>query len=164
MSHSIAGARGSVKDRDAVLRKGQAWASARNSEVLLADASVVFGRDHLESAALHAERARDAKLMTTRSVSMEALLYLAAQRQVADAIRIAGIKEGTEAEALIVFGEASVDDLITMLAWARDDAVLEAEKKSLRILGVTRAAERTVPPERVADLALEKTALVDLDK
>ena len=164
MSHSIAGARGVVKDRDAVLRQAQAWAAAQDSEVLLADASVVFGRDHLESAALHAERARDAKRMATRSVSMEALLYLAAQRQVADAIRIAGIKDGTEAVALILFGAASVDDLVAMLGWARDDAVLEPDKKSLRILGLSRTAERTVAPERATELALEKPALVDLDK
>ena len=164
MSHTMAGARGTVKDRDEVLRQAQSWAAAKGSEVLLADASVVFGRDHLESAALHAERAQAQGSMATRSVSMEALLYLAGQRQVADAIRIAGIKDDTETVALVVFGGAPIDDLLAVLRWPRDDGVLEAGGKTLRVLGLTRAAERTVSADRVTDLALEKTALVDLEK
>ncbi len=164
MSHTIVGARGIVKARDAVLRQAQAWAAERGVDVLLADASVVFGREHLESAALHAERARDAGLMATRSLSMEALLYLAGQRQVADAIRIAGLKDGTETIAIVLFGPASVDDLLASLVWSRDDPVLDPHGKDLSRLGIAAPERRTVPEDRVADLALERTALVDVAK
>jgi KEOPS complex subunit Cgi121 len=164
MSHEIAGARGDVRDRDAVLRRVQTWASARGSEVLLADASVVFGHDHLESAALHAERARSTGNMSTRSLAMEALLYLAGQRQVADAIRIAGIEDDTKAVAFLVFGDARVDDLLGFLGWSRDDRVLEPGDKDMSVLGVSRAERATVPEERMVDLALERTALVDITK
>ena len=164
MSHSIAGARGVVKDRDGVLRRAQAWASARDSEVLLADASVVFGRDHLESAVLHAERARDAQMMATRSLAMEALLYLAGQRQVADAIQTSGIKDDTTTVAVITFGAAPVDELLSLLGWSRDDAILEAKGKNLDGIGISRTERSTVPEERVVDLALEHTALVDVLK
>lgn len=164
MSHAIAGARGQVKDRDGVLRRAQDWAAARGSDVLLADASVVFGRDHLESAVLHAERSRDASLMATRSVSMEALLYLAGQRQVADAIRVAGIKDGTTAVAMTVFGSAPVDDMIAHLGWSRDDDVLDARGKDLGVLGIRDVEFGTVPQGNIADLALERTALLDVLK
>ena len=164
MSHVLAGARGAVADRNAVLRDAQAWAQGEAVEVLLADASVVFGRDHLESAVLHAERARDARQMATRSVSMESLLYLAAQRQVADAIKLAGIKESTTTIALVVFGSAAVDDLILRLHWSRDDSVLSEQGKDLRVLGVRNAERGTVPEERITDLALERTALLDVQK
>ncbi len=164
MSHAIAGARGIVKDRNAALHQAQAWAAEREADVLLADASVVFGREHLESAALHAERARDAGLMATRSLSMEALLYLAGQRQVADAIRVAGLKDGTETIAIVLFGPASVDDLLSSLTWSRDDAVLVPGGKDLSRLGIALPERQTVPEDRVADLALERTALVDVAK
>jgi len=164
MSHALAGARGDVKDRDAVLRDAQAWAAGLGCDVLLADASVVFGREHLESAALHAERARDAKLMATRSVAMEALLYLAAQRQVADAIRLAGIRESTRTVAVVVFGEGPVDDLIGRLGWSRDDGVLDSQGKDLSVLGIKAAERGTVPDDRIVDLALERTALLDVLK
>lgn len=164
MTHDLAGARGKVTDRDAVLREAQAWAASHGAEACLADASAVFGRDHLESAALHAERAKATGTMATRSLSMEALLYLSGRRQVADAIETAGLRAGTQAAAVLVFGVAPVEDLVAHLGWTRDDSVLAPEGKSLRALGLARAAEGTVPQDRVADLALERTALVDLDK
>ncbi len=164
MSHTIAGARGAVRDHEDVLRRAQAWAAARESEVTLADASVVFGRDHAESAALHAERSRTSGTMATRSVSMEALLYLAGRRQVADAIQFAGIREGTATEAVIVFGDAPIDELIRLLGWSRDDPVLGASGKDLAALGIAPNERGTVPEGAIVDLALERTAFVDVLK
>ncbi len=164
MSHTFAGARGNVKDREDILRRAQAWAAERSADVLLADASAVFGREHLESAAFHAERSRDAGTMTMRSLSMEALLYLAGQRQVADAIRVAGLKDGTQAVAVLIFGPASPEELLSRLGWSRDDAVLDAHGKDLRRLGIAAAERKTVPEDRATDLALERTALVDVAK
>ncbi|HYM40298.1 MAG TPA: KEOPS complex subunit Cgi121 [Thermoplasmata archaeon] len=164
MTHACAGAHGTVGDRDGILQQAAAWGRERTSEVLLADASVVFGREHLESAASHAERARASETMATRSLSMEALLYLSGERQVTDAVRLAGIKDGTRVIAVLVFGNAPVEDLLSRLGWARDDAVLDARDKDLGVLGITAAERDTVPEERVVDLALERTALVDLEK
>ncbi len=164
MSHTTGGARGVVGDRDATLRRTQEWASRHAAEVLLADASSVFGREHLDSAALHAERAHDAGLMSTRSLSMEALLYLAGQRQVGDAIRVAGIKDTTMTVAVLVFGDGSVEDLVTYLGWSRDDGVLDAQGKDLALLGIRDGERGTVPGDRVFDLALERTALLDVVK
>ncbi len=164
MSHSAAGAQAVVRDRDAVVREAQAWAAAHGVEVLLADASVVFGRDHLESAAMHAERARAAGVMATRSLSMEALLYLAGKRQVADAIEASGLRTATKAAAVLVFGDAPADDLIAHLGWTRDDGVLSAAGKDLRAMGIRPSEQATVPRERATDLALERTALVDVMK
>ena len=164
MSHTLAGARGRVRDRDAVVREAQDWALRRDSEILLADASAVFGREHLESAALHAERAGAAGLMATRSLSMEALLYLAGQRQVADAIAMAGIKDATATVAVVIFGDAPVDEVIAHLGWSRDDGVLKAAGKDPGILGIRDIERRTVPEARIVDLALERTALLDVMK
>ena len=65
MTFDIAGAKASAVDPEAVIRTAAGWASARGADVCLLDARSVFGRDHLESAALHAidllQDARNAK-------------------------------------------------------------------------------------------------------
>ena len=164
MTYAIAGARGDVADPEATLKKARTWSERTGSEVLLADARAVLGRDHLETSVRHAIRAQSSGTMAARSVSMEALRYLSAQRQVTDAIRIAGIRRDTKQLAIAVFGPTKVGDLLVTFGWSRDDEVLEAEGKSFREIGITEAEWATLPPNQRADLALEKVALLDVEK
>src|SRR5207249_2079990 len=80
MTFNIAGARAAVANPEDVVRTAAKWGSSHGAEMCLLDAQSVFGRDHLESAALHAVRARDSRTMSSRSVAMETLLYAAAAR------------------------------------------------------------------------------------
>jgi KEOPS complex subunit Cgi121 len=160
LTHSIAGVRTQISDPEAVIQEAHRWGTAHAAEAMLADARLVFGADHLETAARHAERARDSSSMITRSVAMETLLYLSGQGQVSEAIRLAGIRIGSTTVAICVFG-SRVDNLIEALGWTRDDSVLDAQGKSLRALGISPAEEATVPQEARRDLALERTALLD---
>ncbi len=164
MTYEIGGGRGIVADPEATLTKARAWSARTGAEVLLADARTVLGRDHLETAVRHALRAQASGTMVSRSVSMEALRYLSAQRQVADAIRIAGIRQGTNEVAVAVLGRTGVDDVLSSLGWSRDDDVLKSEGKSFRAIGITEAEWATLPPNQRADLALEKVALLDTEK
>lgn len=164
MTYEIGGARGIIEDHELILKKIRSWAESAGCDVLLADAQVVFGRDHLETAVRHASRAQAAGTMAARSVSMEALRYLSGQRQVADAIRNAGIRPGTRGVAIAVFGKQGLDEIVALVAWTRDDAVLDPKGKSLRALGISEAESRTLPPSKRPDLALEKVALLDLEK
>lgn len=160
----LRGARASVDDPEGTLRHAAQWALERKVEVLLADARAVFGRDHLESAVRHAERAGTRGTMTTRSVSMEALLYLAGRRQIADAIGVAGIRTGTRGIAVAVFGDTLAADFIEAMRWTTDPQVLEAAGKDITILGVSDQEARTVDTARRTELALERVALVDVEK
>ena len=164
MTYAIAGARGDIADPEEILRKARAWSERTGNEVLLADARAVLGRDHLETSVRHAIRAQSSATMVARSVSMEALRYLSAQRQLSDAIRIAGIRRGTKELAIAVFGPTKVEDLFVAFGWSRDDEVLVAEGKSFREIGITEAEWATLPPNQKADLALEKVALLDVEK
>ena len=164
MTFDIAGAKGSKIDPEAVVRTAAEWASSRGAEVCLLDARSVFGRDHLESAALHAIRARDARTMSSRSVAMETLLYAAGARQVQDAIRSVGLRKDTTAIGVVIFGSAKVDDLIHDMGWSRDDGVLDAEGKSLERVGISDREAKTVSDRQRADLVLEKVALLDVEK
>lgn len=163
MRYEIAGARLQVSDAQAEVAKAQAWAGQTHAEVLIADASMVFGRDHLESAVRHAIRARSTGSGVARDLGLETLRYLSGARQVSDAIRVAGLRAGTEAVAVVVF-EGSVEGLLAHLGWARDDVVLAVSKKALQRLGLTPAALKTVSEDRRPDLALERTALLDIEK
>ncbi len=164
MSHAIAGAKIRIEDHEAVLAKASSWARDHGVDLFLAEARAVHGRDHLESAARHAERAKANGTMTTKSLAMETLVYLTGQRQVADAIRAAGLRKGTTGVAIVVFGFESPENFIREHGWTRADDILSAEGKPLPEIGVTAAEEKTVPNERRHDLALEKTALVDVMK
>jgi len=164
MRYEIGGARGTVEDHESILKTIRSWAESAGCDVLFADARAVFGRDHLETAVRHALRAHAARTMAARSVSMEALRYLSGQRQVADAIRTAGIGSGTKGVAIAVFGDSRLDDLIALIGWSRDDAVLEPKGKSLRAIGISEAESATLPSSARPDLALEKVALLDLEK
>jgi tRNA threonylcarbamoyladenosine modification (KEOPS) complex Cgi121 subunit len=164
VSHVIAGARGDIADPEATLRQVREWAKARQAEVLVADARAVFGRDHLESAVRHTERAKTEGRMGARSLDIETLLYLVGQRQVVDAIRVAGLRNGTRTIAVVLWTSEDVDGLLRALRWSRDDGVLEARGKSLEVLGVNELERETVGEAAAADLALEKVALLDVLK
>ena len=164
MTFDIAGTKASVVNPESVVRTAAEWASARGAEVCLLDARSVFGRGHLESAALHAIRARDARTMSSRSVAMETLLYAAGARQVQDAIRSVGLRPDTTAIGVILFGSARVDDFIRDMGWTRDDGVLNAEGKSLEDFGISDQAAGNVSESQRADLVLEKVALLDVQK
>jgi KEOPS complex subunit Cgi121 len=164
MTYEIGGARGTVDEPETVLKKAHAWTQGNEGDVLLADARIVLGRDHLETAVRHALRTQSGGTMAARSVSMEALRYLSAQRQVADAIRIAGIHKGTKEIAIAVFGHNRLNDLLVAFGWSRDDQVLDFQGKSFQTIGITEAEWVTLPPNQRADLALEKVALLDVEK
>jgi KEOPS complex subunit Cgi121 len=164
MSHMIVGARGRIEDPESAVRRLQEWSRAHHAVVLAADARTVFGRDHLESAVRHAERAQASNRMGARTLAIETLLYVAGKRQVVDAIRVAGLRKGTRAIALVLWGVDDPDDLLSSLGWTRDDTVIEPAGKSLEVLGVTERERGTVTEAAVADLALEKVALLDVSK
>jgi len=87
----------------------------------------------------HALRAQFTGTMAARSVSAEALRYLSAQRQVADAIRIAGIHRGSKELAIAVFGRSGIQELLAAFGWSRDDHVLDSAGKSFEAVGITEA-------------------------
>lgn len=102
--------------------------------------------------------------MATRSLSMETLLYVAGERQITDAIRVAGLRPDTQALGIVLFGPASLDDFLREMAWSREDRVLSSEGKPLEAFGLSKAQAATLSKTRELDLVLEKVALVDLEK
>ena len=133
-------------------------------EVQLLDARLVCGRDHLVSAAEHAERAMREHRNVARSLAVEFVVYASGERQIADALTKMGIRDDTTQFAVVVFGGEDPADVLRSLSFTRDHAVLESSPAKLRAFGLTDAELASVPPERAADLVLERVALVDLLK
>src|SRR2546427_12840886 len=121
MTFATAGAKASKVNPEVAVRNAAQSASSRGAEVCLLDARSVFGRDHLESAARHAIRARDSNTMSSRSLAMETLLYASGQRQVQDAIRAAGLRRATTTVGIVLFGDAKDDELLQSMGSPRDD-------------------------------------------
>jgi len=164
MTFAVAGAKASAMNPEDAVRTAAEWGALHGAEICLLDARSVFGRDHLESAALHAIRARDSKTMSSRSLAMETLLYASSQRQVQDAIRAAGLRPDTTTVGIVVFGGSNVDEFLREMGWSRDDDVLNAASKDLEAFGISRREAETVSTTHRADLALEKVALLDVQK
>ncbi|HYS71472.1 MAG TPA: KEOPS complex subunit Cgi121 [Thermoplasmata archaeon] len=158
MEAQVLGARGSPAEPEARL------ARARDlGDVQLLDARLVCGRDHLLSAAEHAERAMHQGTNVAKSLTMEFVVYASGERQIADALAKMGIRSDTTEFAVVVFAGDPAKALGALgLAW--DDAVLEPTAAKLLAFGITEAELATLPPERAADLVLERVALVDLLK
>lgn len=73
----------------------------------LFDNRYIWGYRHLYSAAWHALNAKKNNRMISKTVSIEVLLYVAAQRQIKKAIALLGVKETTKDVAGILLGETS---------------------------------------------------------
>jgi len=154
----ILGARGDPGDPDVRLA-----ASRRLGEIQLLDARLVCGRDHLVTAADHAERAMRESTNVAKSLAVEFVLYASGERQINEAIAKMGIRRDTTEFAVALFGGDHARAL-EALGLTRDDLVLSATSAKLRSFGILEAELTTVQPDRQSDLVLERVALVDLLK
>lgn len=172
MADTIIGARGPpVEHVDVWMRQLQRAAASLDLSAQALDAGAACGTAHLDSALLHARRAFDRGDNLARTLWVEWVLCAAGVRQVDVAFQRAGIRPGTDEYAILLLseeGEEVSDDtvatLLKMLGLERDDDVLECNEEALRQLGVGEAELAAVPMDRWPDLALERVALLDLER
>ncbi len=134
------------------------------------DAGAVCGRVHLESALVHARGAFARGDNMARTLWVEWVLCAAGVRQVDVAFKRVGIRPGTEVFAILLLSdkEAVTEEVsqafLGSLDLERDDRVLDCSEDALRRLGVGDAELAAVPRESWTDLALERVALLDLER
>jgi KEOPS complex subunit Cgi121 len=172
MAEIFVGARGPpVEHVDMWMRQLQRAAFSRGFSAQALDAGAVCGRIHLDSAFLHARRAFEREKNLARTIWVEWVLCAAGVRQVAVAFERVGIRPGTDRFAILLLSEGSdpiaedeVSSLLADLGLEQDDSVLECNEASLHRLGVGEGELAVVPKERWPDLALERTALLELER
>jgi len=170
----IVGAQGNIRNVDDFLKKVFSFAQEHRVIIQLFDADVIYGKNHLISAAEHAVRAFERKANTTNSLVMEILLYASGERQLKLAISKMGIKAGKVNVAFVLIDDIKdtkgkisdqlTDELIELLSLKRDDEVLDGNEGTLRKFGISKNEIKTVTKAKYGDLILEKVAMVDIIK
>ena len=172
MGEVIIGARGPpVEHVDVWMRQLQRAAGSMDLSAQALDAGAACGLVHLESALLHARRAFQRGDNLARTLWVEWVLCAAGVRQVDVAFQRVGIHPGIHEFAILLLSEEDgdipdgvVDTILKMLGLERDDGVLECDRAALLRLGVGEVELAAVPEARWADLALERVALLDLER
>jgi len=128
--------------------------AASPAEIQLFDADKVAGREHLFFAALNALKAFKEGIKISRSLSLEAILYASAQRQIKNAIEMLGVRNGTINLAVMVLAEdeASIirfeEWLRIKLSWIPDSSAIES--------WTTEKVEGIKSLFKISDLEMEK--------
>ncbi|MCD6512558.1 MAG: hypothetical protein J7K61_03030 [Thermoplasmata archaeon] len=157
---AIVGARGSM-DIDAAIKELKRY--CRICQIF--DASVICGKDHVIAAYNHAKRAFENGDNITKSIEMEMLLYVAAKRQINEAIKFAGAKEKGE-YVIFMYGveQDKAEKIVASLGLEVDNAVITPTLEKIKKFGITEKELKTVDKSRYAELVLEKMALLDVLK
>lgn len=125
-------------------------------DAVLMDPDMVCGRDHVMSAAMHAERAFAEGTNRSKTLLTEIILYTAWERQIGKAMEKMRPKPGRdEYVALLV----DIDDpCLDEIGMERDDSLLDATDWKAERLGLRSCF---LSPE---DQAVENVAMVELMK
>lgn len=127
----------------------------KNAEVQFFNAELVATWRHLYFAALNALNAFKNGENISKSLSIEALIYASAQRQIRKAMELMGIKKSSKEIALLIISEneneakSTLHAISKMVNGKRDDEVLELSKG--KIEKIRKAFE-------ISDVELEATA------
>jgi len=156
----VAGALGPVESPEGLL---DSLKEMNQGSILPLNPDLVCDRDHLLSAAMHAERAFRTGTNSASTLTMETLLYASGERQISKATAKMGVRPHSERIALVTF-DVPVDEVISALGMRRDDSVLDCSPEKLREFGIADEEMSTLPEGKARDLVLERVAFVDLIK
>lgn len=153
-----------VEDADALLAAVRQIAGETGARIVLFDADRVAGRAHVESAIAHAARSVERGDPLARSLEMEALLYAAGSRQTRVG-RTFGLHAGENRCWIAVAAPAErawvmLEGLVRMLP--DPDGFDPLHRRRLcDLFDITLAELGVVGEDRIADLVLERVALLD---
>lgn len=157
-----------IENVEQTIKMAKNFSKENGITVQLMDADLIYGKDHLISSIMHAQRAFEESRNSSDSLAIEILLYASGKRQIKDAIKFIGIKEGKPAAIIMVtegreIPKNAIDELLRGLGLERDDSVIKNKNdKILKEFGISNEEiEATNSPK---DLILEKVAMVDLIK
>jgi len=126
-------------------------------DAVLLDPGVVCGRDHLLSAAAHAERAFRNGTNRSKTLLTETILYAAGDRQIGRAMEKMRPKDGKNGMVAVLFG---IDDPeLGRIGMTRCDEIMNASPAKAEALGID-----VFEGISYEDAALEHVAMADLLK
>ena len=130
--------------------------TSMGGDCVLVDPDMVVGRDHLLSAAEHAERAFREGTNRSKTVLTEIILYSAWERQIGKAMAKMKPKEGRNNYVALLI---DIDDpRLEEIGMIRDDSLFEATPEKAERLGLIAGSLS------FEDQAVENVAMVELLK
>ena len=171
----VFGAQGIIKDVEAFISQVLQFSNEERVVLQVMDATMVYSKDHLLSATLHATRACEQGTNATGRLGLEIMLYAAGERQIDKAIKKMGVKNGKQRIAVVLTdmlrqnmkgnrGERVRKKFLTTFHFKADDSVLHGDMRTLKRFGISEKELSTVPESQYGDLILEKVAFVDVMK
>ena len=146
------------------------------AEVQFFDAKYVAGHQHMYFAALHALNSFDKNEAISNNLSVEALLYASAQRQIKKAVQMLGIKQNSsELAALIMTDKGNnktdvLSQIHEIVSGEQDDSVLELTDEKVenikKVFGISdleveaKLKKEGLKKEALTDLVIERMALL----
>jgi KEOPS complex subunit Cgi121 len=172
---TILGTHGTIKNIDLFVQKLLAFSKEEDLVIQACDARVIYGKDHLISAATHAKRAFQQGTNATNSLALEILLYAAGERQIQKAIQKIGVKKGKQQIVFILIDSLNrkrkgnlnkgvVQRLLKTFHLTIEENALKGDRNTLKRFGIPNRELSTIPVEKYGELILEKVALVDVIK
>ena len=150
-----------VSDVSKTLERINAAADACGSTVVVIDAGRCAGRAHIESAVLHAKRSFAAGENVARSLAMEILVYVSGQRQCSLAAKF-GLHSGkNEVFAVILDGDEKRAEEMLCGIISPCEVSAPAPERLMELFDITEDEISVVGRERIGELVLERTAMVD---
>jgi len=131
--------------------------TSMGGEVVLFDPDYVYGRDMIESAAEHAERAFRHGTNRSKTILTETIIYAASERQISKALSKMRPKNGRTDYVALLIGIS--DPRLDEIGMVRDDSLIEGTPEKAERMGLKN--DMGIQYE---DLALERVALLDLAK
>jgi len=155
---------GSVPGHLAELRGAADQAGVR---IICMNAEMMAGRRHAEEAIRQALRAEEEGSMTARSLEMEVLLYASGQRQTSIAMGF-GLHEGVMLTwiGMVPPSEPAWARLGHLISPCPDEEEIPAHRIPTlqKLYSITDEEIETVGRERITDLVIERTALLNILK
>ena len=130
--------------------------TSMGGDVVLFDPDMIVGRDHLMSAAKHAERSFSEGTNRSKTLLTEIILYAAWERQISKALAKMKPKEGGKCYVALLL---DIDNpKLDYIGMVQDDSLIDATDAKAQKLGLVKG------PVSYEDQALENVAMVELLK
>lgn len=137
-------------------------ADETDSCIVLLDAEKTAGRAHIEAALIHAKRAFAEKRNISRTLSMEILLYVSAQRQCSLAPRF-GLHEGENVVYVLIEGGNENAAREKLASFIEDAPEVCADIETLKTeFSITDEELDVVGEQRIGELVVERVALMEI--
>ena len=157
-----------VRDIGSFLSWLRALSNRNGVSIVCFNAELMAGLEHVTSAMLHANRAKNKGTSISSSFEIEALLYAAGSRQCQDAAKF-GVHQGLNNSYLCIYPVSPQvwSDLLTVMAVSTDDweQMTDYKIKVLAsVFGITNDEIAVTGKARIKDLVLERVALLEVNK